>query len=258
LSACDLFRDVAPRDLGVLQELTRVRSVARGGFYFDQGAPAPAVFILTQGAVKLSRVDHEGRQVILRVVTPPEPFGIVPVLSVRSSHSAQALTDSQALMWDQATFFRVIADHPLVTRNTLRLLATWLGETWERLDDLGTRHVARRVARALLRFIPPAERRVRAPGPTTLALSHQDLADIVGASLYTVSRVLSEWKRVGIVDVKRGRVILHRPEDLAALAEGGAHHEADGLPGWLIPPPLPRGATVRSRDCRSFELEAAL
>jgi CRP/FNR family transcriptional regulator, nitrogen oxide reductase regulator len=222
LSECALFRDVTPRDLRLLEEGIRVRSVTRRGFYFEQGASPSAIYILTRGTIKLGRVDREGRQVVLRMVTPPEPFGYDAVFSACSSYSAQALTDSQALMWDSSTFLRIIADHPTIDRNTLRLLASWLRETWERLDDLSARHVAQRVARALLRSIPPAQRRARAELPVTLALSHQDLGEIVGASLYTVSRVLSGWKHLGIVDVKRGRVVIHRADDLAAAAEGGS------------------------------------
>ncbi len=74
-----------------------------------------------------------------------------------------------------------------------------------------------------------AQRRARAQHPVTLALSHQDLGEIVGASLYTVSRVLSEWKRLGIVDVKRGRVVVQRAEDLAAAAEGASLRGAMGV-----------------------------
>ncbi len=229
LSECALFRDVTPRDLYPLQALVRVRSIARGGFYFRQGAPPAAIYILTQGAIKLGRVDREGRQVILRMVTPPEPFGYDAVLSGSGSYSAQALTDSHALMWDAATFLRVIADHRTVERNTVRLMASWLRETWERLDDLAARHVAQRVARALLRSIPPGQRRARAQRPVTLALSHQDLGEIVGASLYTVSRVLGEWKRLGIVDVKRNCVVVHRAEDLEAAAEGTLPRGATGV-----------------------------
>lgn len=228
LSECALFRDVAAHDLRMLEGLARVRSVARGRFYFEQGAPPAAVYILTEGAVKIGRVDREGRQVILRFVTPPQPFGCTAVLSGGSSDSAQALTDSQALMCDAAAFLRVIADHPTVARNTVRLLATWLRETRERLEDLGARHVAQRVARALLRSIPSAQRRAGAHHPITLTLSHQDLAEIVGSSLYTVSRVLSEWKRVGLVDVKRGRVVVHRADDLAVVADGSVLRETMG------------------------------
>jgi len=107
LSECALFRDVTPRDPRVLEEGVRVRSIARGGFYFEQGASPSAIYILTQGTIKLGRVDRGGRQVILRMLTPPEPFGYDAVLNASSSYSAQALTDSQALMWGSSMFLRI-------------------------------------------------------------------------------------------------------------------------------------------------------
>jgi CRP-like cAMP-binding protein len=219
---------VTPRDLQQIEALVRVRSVARGGFFFQQGALPDAIYILTQGVAKIGRVDHKGRQVILRIVTPPEPFGCVAAIGGGGSDFAQALTDCQALRLDTATFLRVIQD-PTVAQNALRLLAAWLRDARERLQDLGARHVTQRLARALLRAIPPAQWGTLGQPAITLVLSHQNLAEIVGASLYTVSRVLSEWKRVGIVDVKRGRVVVRRAEELMGLAEGIMQRGATGV-----------------------------
>ena len=94
------------------------------------------------------------------------------------------------------------------------------------------RHVTQRVTRAVLRSVRPAQWRARDQHPITLTLSHQDLADIVGASLYTVSRVLSDWKRAGIVGVRRGRVIVYRAENLVAFAEGISLGEAMRTGWW--------------------------
>lgn len=164
------------------------------------------------------RVNRDGHQVTVRLVTRPDAFGHVAALTKRFCYSAQALTDTEALMLDAVTFLDVVASYPRVAQNVARSLANWLADSWERLDDLGVRLVDQRVARALLRCIAPMQSSARDEKSITLVLTHQELADIVGASVFTVSRVLSAWKSSGIVNVKRGRLVVQRPEALAAIA----------------------------------------
>ena len=221
LSTCPLFRDLAPEDRCKLEACFQLRTATRGELFFKQEALATGLHVLSRGAVKLSRTDRDGRQLLVRVAIPPEPFGMVAAATNRTDYSAEAMTDSEALVLRADEFLGAIADHPTVAQNAFRLMASRLADMRERLDDLGARHISRSVARALLRGISPTQRSVLPYDPITLALSHQDLADIVGASLYTVSRILSSWKRLGIVDVRRGRVVVQYVEGLAAMAAAG-------------------------------------
>jgi CRP/FNR family transcriptional regulator, nitrogen oxide reductase regulator len=221
LSACKLFSDLGPADRRRLEPAFHVRTAKRGCFFFEQGSPARDLHVLGRGVVKLTRVGRDGRQILLRLVTPPEPFGTVGALTNRTGYAAEAMTDSEALFLRADAFLDIIARHPAVARSALRFLASQLADARERLDDLGARQVSQRVARALLRGIPPTQRRREPSLAITVSLSHQDLADIVGASLYTVSRVLSSWKHLGLVNVKRGRVVVHHLDTLAEMVDAG-------------------------------------
>jgi cAMP-binding proteins - catabolite gene activator and regulatory subunit of cAMP-dependent protein kinases len=82
-----------------------------------------------------------------------------------------------------------------------------------------TERVERRVARALLRLVQEAGRRVDAGVEIDFPVSRQDIAEMTGTTLYTVSRLLSSWEERGIVRSGRQRIILTTPHALVALAE---------------------------------------
>jgi CRP-like cAMP-binding protein len=223
LSACCLFQDLSLREVAALHALFRVHFVPRGGLFFEQDSPAAHVCVVSHGSVKLVRTDRDGRQVILRTITRPEAFGTVAALTGRTNiYSAQALTGTEVLTLDTATFLQLMTSCPQMAQNVSRVLATWVADSWVRLDDLSVRRqVGQRVARALIRNITSTQCCASSEHPITVALTEQDLADIVGASRYSVSRALSALERMGIVDVKRGYVVVQSAEGLATVAELG-------------------------------------
>jgi CRP-like cAMP-binding protein len=99
------------------------RRVRQGDDYFRQGDPANEVYVLTSGEVKMVRADSNGRNLILRIVAPVEPFGERALFggTTRLS-SAQALDDSRALIWDAPTILRVMMSHPAVSLDAVRLM----------------------------------------------------------------------------------------------------------------------------------------
>jgi CRP-like cAMP-binding protein len=136
--------------------------------------------------------------------------------------------DSRSLSWSGVLAARFMTDHPAAAVSCLRLAVSRLRGAWEGLCDLATERVEPRIARALLRLAradgwgPGGQRRL------VLAFSHQDLAEFVGTTPYTVSRVLSRWEDLSIVGVGRERVLIQAPERLAAVAAGNG---GTGAPG---------------------------
>jgi CRP-like cAMP-binding protein len=123
LSLSALFQTLARSDLQGLVQSAGERRVRQGDDYFRQGDPANEVYVLTSGEVKLVRADSNGRNLILRIVAPVEPFGERALFggTTRLS-SAQALDDSRALIWDAPTILRVMMSHPAVSLDAVRLM----------------------------------------------------------------------------------------------------------------------------------------
>ena len=217
---CPLFQGLAVEDLRKVLQVAQQHRVKKGGFYFQQGDRAATLHVLVRGRVKQIRVGSSGRQVILRFIHPAEPFGFDALFDPAIRRvAAQAAEDSFGVAWDVTTLTRLLMKYPVIPLNSLHLVVNRLVEVWDRLWDLSTAQVERRIARALLRLKPSIGPAVKAGPAIDLAVSHQDLADLVGTTPYTVSRILRRWKRLGLVTGRRTLVRILSPDRLAAIAE---------------------------------------
>jgi CRP-like cAMP-binding protein len=103
----------------------------------------------------------------------------------------------------------------------LHTVAQRLHEAHSRIKELSTEEVERRVARALLRVAGQSGRKVDGGGVLIdFPVTRQDLADMTGATLHTVSRIMSGWESIGLIEGARQRVVVREPHRLLLLAEG--------------------------------------
>lgn len=225
LNLSGLFQNLTRSDLqGILQSAGERRK-RKGEFYFQQGEPSTEVFLLTNGKVKLVRTDPDGRSVILRIIAPAEPFGERAALGGATRNaSAQALEDSRALVWDAPTLLQAMMSHPAVSLNALRLMEERLEQQRGRFQDLSTSGVERRLARLLLRLGQSMGRKTPRGVVIEIALTGQDLAELAITTPYTISRILTGWRRLKIVDARRERILILDPQRVAVIAgvRGGA------------------------------------
>lgn len=216
----ELFRGLELGALTAIAHAARWRSVARATCFFVQGDPATAFYVLHRGRVRLTQVTAEGHQVLVRFIAPGEGMGIVAALGgMLYPASAEALDDCQALMWDGPTITRLMEQHPRLALNGMRLLAQRVREFQDRLRELATERVERRIACALLRLAHQTGRKVPGGILIDLPLSRQSLAEMTGTTLYTVSRTLTQWDQRGLLDARRERVIIREPHALVVIAE---------------------------------------
>lgn len=220
LARSRLFQGLTASELRAVAAEARQRRVSRGAFFFHQGDPASAGYLLLEGQVKLTQLTPEGHQVIVRFLGSGDGFGIVAALSAGVYPlSAEAVTDCVALTWHGDTLVRLMERHPRLALNALGVLAARFRELQDRYRELATERVERRVARALLRLARQAGRRVEGGVLIDLPLSRQDLAEMTGTTLYTVSRILSRWAEKGLVETGRERVLIRHPHGLVVIAE---------------------------------------
>lgn len=220
LQGIALFQGLSAPELAAVAQAARQRQVERGGAFFFQGDPATVCYVLVEGRLRLIQSTPEGQQVILRFIGPGEGFGIVASLSDTTyPATAEAVNDCLALAWDGAAVAQLMERYPRLAINGMRLLAQRVREFQDRLRELATERVARRVARTLLRLVRQAGRKVEGGVLIDLALSRQDLAEMTGTTLYTVSRILSHWEQQGLIETGRERVLIRVPHGLVAIAE---------------------------------------
>jgi CRP-like cAMP-binding protein len=194
--------------------------VKRGEFFFYEGEPAEAFYVIVKGRVRLSQLTPEGHQVIIHFMGPGDGMGIIVALSnTNYPLSAEVVTDCEALRWDYDSTIRLMERHSRLGLNGLRLVAGRFHELQERYRELATERVERRIARALLRLARQTGRRTESGVLLDLPLSRRDLAEMTGTTLYTVSRSMSGWEQQGLIEAGRERVVIRDPHGLVVIAE---------------------------------------
>lgn len=134
--------------------------------------------------------------------------------------------DSEALVWPASTLVRIMTSHPVIAHNSLRLMAERILGKWERINGLLTESLERRVARALLLLGSRIGRKAEGGVAIGLMLTHQDLAAFVGATPSTMSRILTRWRRLRIVDAGRSWLVI-RARRLTPIVGGHGRSESD-------------------------------
>lgn len=214
------FRGLHVAELRAVLQAAHRHQVERDAFFFHQGDPAATFYVLTQGEAKLTQVTSDGHQMLVRFVGPGEEFGVIAALSnAVYTLSAQAVEDCLALVWDGETVAQMMERYPRIVLNMLHLVAGHYKRLLDRYQELVTERVERRVARALLRLARQVGQKVEDGVLIGLPLSREDLAEMTGTTLYTVSRILSRWEHQGFVEAGRERVLIHHPHALVAIAE---------------------------------------
>lgn len=221
LASVPLFRGLDEGALKIVAADARLVRASAGRTFFREEEPARLFYVLARGRVKFTQISPEGHEVILRVVGPGEPFGGVAALAVDATYpvTARAVEASEAHAWDGAHITALMHRFPHIAINAATMIAERLHDLQRRHRELMTERVERRIARALLRLANAAGRRVEGGVEIDFPLSRQDLAQMTGTTLFTVSRTLSGWETDGLVATGRRRVIIRQPHQLVRIAE---------------------------------------
>ena len=220
LAGVPLFQGLGPDALARAADLAHPAERAAGEWFFREGDTADEFFMLTGGRVRLTQVTPDGQQVVLRITGPGDAFGGVGTFGYPTYPlNAEAVTRATALAWTSPKMRHLLESEPGVALNALHFVAGQLCDLQQRHRELMTEHVERRIARAVLRLVHEAGRRVDAGIEIDFPVSRQDLAELTGTTLYTVSRFLSAWEERGIIRSGRRRIVLLQPHALVTIAE---------------------------------------
>ena len=215
-----LFSSLEPPALRDVRAAARIRTVEAGSAFFREGDPADAFFVLETGSVKIVQLTPDGHQVVLRLLSPGDAFGGAAAFGGATYPiGAEAVTRSAAFEWAGDVMARLMERHPRLALNALRFVAGRLHDLQVQYRQLATENVERRVARALLRLVQQAGRRVAGGVLIDLPLSRHDIAQMTGTTLYTVSRIISRFESDGIVEAGRQRMVVRDPHGLLKIAD---------------------------------------
>jgi len=215
-----LFANLDGAEIDALLSEARALRFAKGAHVFEQGGDAHSFYVLLHGRVQAVKTTPDGQQIVMRYIAPGEVFGIAMAIGVRTyPATAIAVVESVALGWPSATWPRIAARYPSFVASTLQTVGQRLQEAQTRIIEASTEEVERRVAHALLRLAQQAGRKIERGIEIDFPISRQDIAEMTGTTLHTVSRILSGWEKGGLVASGRRRIVIRDPHRLFMVAE---------------------------------------
>ncbi len=215
-----LFKHLSPAEIQTILRSARQKKINPDEFFFLQDDPAEAFYVLISGKARLTQFTADGQQILLRIIVPVTPFGAVALAdNERYPVSAQALEPCAALLWSKSVINQLVAKYPQLAINAVKILAEHVQEFQQRFTEIATQRVERRLARMILRLAHQIGVKTPRGIEVNLPLSRQDLAEMVGTTLYTVSRTLSQWESQGLIHAGREQLIILHPHGLVKIAE---------------------------------------
>jgi CRP/FNR family transcriptional regulator, nitrogen oxide reductase regulator len=220
LHANPVFAAVPLRELQALAALAREQSYRPREVIFEEGAPALWFCLVRAGHVKIVRAGRGGRDVVLELLGPGEPFGGVAVMERRDyPASAQATEPTVVLKLPRDPLIALSERHPSIVREMALMIGRRLRGAHDSVTSLAADPVEARLAAALVR-LAEREGTTGAGGVRLPSLTRQSLADMTGTTVETTIRTLGRWLKSGVLLEREGRLHVAGMDTLRTLAEG--------------------------------------
>jgi len=213
LLTIEILRDLQPNDLAEIDRQTEMLTSPKGRILYSQDDHAEALFLLKTGRVQIYRLTPSGKRLELATLEPGTFFGEMPLLGESLRHTyAEAASDCLLCVMSRADVERLIREHPSVALRMMEVLGRRLALAEARLEEMAYRGVAARIAAVLLRMS-------NGQSGSVLAITHQELGDMIGALRETVTKTLDEFQADSLVDLGRGRITVRDVPGLRAYLE---------------------------------------
>ena len=217
-----LFHAMTSSDAQAILAAGIGRGLRKGQVLIRQAEPAAAFFLIERGYLKLTQVTAEGSEVIVRFAGPWDPVaGVAALGETPYPVTATACDAVDLVVWPRPVLADLLGRYPQLKTNILREMTAHMDDALTRLRELATLKVSQRLPHTLLRLTAPA----KLAGSSRLAVPHsltrQELAELTGTTLFTVSRTLTDWEAAGLVRSSRARIEVLDAEGLRDAAEQG-------------------------------------
>lgn len=204
----ELFAELSDEEAGALASLLRRKRMKKGEVVFHQTDEAAGLYLIAEGEVKISRLGRDGREVILALLRKGNFFGEMSLLDGQPrSATASATCASTLLFLDREEFLQKVLPSTEIVVKMLRELSNRIRAADQSIESLALGTVFDRLFHFLghlgRRFPIVDEKVVISKRPT-----HQELAELVGASRETVTRCLTEMEKIGLIEIRKREIVL--------------------------------------------------
>ena len=199
----NVLDQLMPEQLRALDQAGTTRKLDKGDFVFHRGDNAADVYFLKAGKIKISQPVSSGKEVILWFCFGGDIFGLAEAAQHGAREvSARACEASEVLSIPQAHFNAYLFKHPQVMFLLLQVMSSRLRCLSETLANVAGEQVHTRLARLMLWMCTRYGRREGSSVAMNIHLTHQEIADMIGATRQTVTSIMSDFKRKGILETR--------------------------------------------------------
>jgi CRP/FNR family transcriptional regulator len=216
-----LFSGITEADLSVLARMAVKKTFPRQATIFGEGKEAQGFYLLITGQIKLLKSSPEGKEYIIRLVGPGETFAEAAVFGeIPYPATAIALEDCYTLFFPKKPFLQHLAASPALARNMLATLSRLMFHLTKQLEDLSLKEVSARLARYILERCHHTHGKIATGLHCELPTTKTQLAAYLGTISETLSRTLSRFKILGLIEVDKGKITIVDPVALHKMAGG--------------------------------------
>jgi CRP-like cAMP-binding protein len=223
LTRCDLFERLTPAQAERLERHALIRAFKRRSLIYLPDEPGKSVLVLARGRVKIKDVTADGKETILAFIDEGELFGELAVLDDEPRREyAEAVVDSQILVIPRDDLLWLMGQRPDVALSVTKLVGLRRRRIENRLRNVLFLPSRERLIRLLQELVETHSVRRSNRCEIGLPLSHQELAGLIGVTRETVTVVLGQLQRDGLIQVRRCRITVLDCQRLASEAGGVA------------------------------------
>jgi CRP/FNR family transcriptional regulator, cyclic AMP receptor protein len=209
-----IFCDLDAEAFEQLCRYARHATLKRGAAIYSKGDPGNSLYVVISGTAKMSISSPDGRSAILNLIGPGEIFGEIALLDGRErTADATANTNCEVLIIDRREFIPFVRSQPALAMKFIELLCARLRWTSDQVEEVILQDLPGRLASALIRL---TERHKAAEGNRTIAVTQQEISEMVGMSRESINKQLRAWASRNWVRLEHGAIVVL---DLASLQE---------------------------------------
>ena len=218
LSIIPIFRGLPEDRLKEIRRIAKDKFYDKGKAIFIEGDEGNGFYVVVAGSIKIYKISLEGKEQILHIYGPGNPFGEVPVFSGQHfPANAQALVKSHLLFFPRDAFMDLITKNPSLAMNMLAVLSMRLREFTVQIENLSLKEVPGRLASYLI-YLSEEQ---RTENKIFLTISKGQLASLLGTIPETLSRILTKMNSKDLIEVNGRKIRFLNLGGLKDLAEHG-------------------------------------
>ncbi len=166
------------------------------------------MYIILLGKVKVVQTTEDGKEIILAIHKPDEIFGEISLIDGKTSPATVLATeDSLIAIISKKEFYSLLFKQGKVLENFLQILCLRLRESWKRIQILNFKNSSDRIKMLFLMLSYDSGKKTPEGIILNIKLTHQNIADMVGLTRETVTRVLDKWQKTGEITILKNKFI---------------------------------------------------